>query len=71
VTPLWVDILAWTVAAILVASMIFPVPWIENRPFVRGTPSKAFRWFLVVIFLVLALSFVIYQCARHVEVYSN
>jgi membrane protease YdiL (CAAX protease family) len=67
--PLWADILIWIVALILVAPVVFPVPWLDNRPFFRRTPSKAFRWFLVVVFLVLALSFVIYQCGRHIQVY--
>ncbi len=62
----WTDILIWVVAIILgAAGWLIPIPWLDNRPFFRGTPSKAFRWFLVVVFLVLSLCFGIYQCAHH------
>jgi heme/copper-type cytochrome/quinol oxidase subunit 1 len=68
--PLWADILIWVVAIMIgLGGWLIPIPWLDNRPFFRRTPSKAFRWFLVVVFLVLALSFVIYQCGRHIQVY--
>jgi hypothetical protein len=68
--PLWANILIWVVAIILGgAGWLFPIPWLDNRPFFRGTPSKAFRWFLVVVFLVLALSVIIHKCAApHIEI---
>lgn len=70
--PLWADILIWVVAIIIgVGGWLIPIPGLDNRPFFRRSPSKGFRWFLVGVFLVLALSFMIYQCARHIEVYSN
>jgi hypothetical protein len=72
VMPLWADILIW-VAAIMIGlgGWLIPFPWLDNRPFFRRSPSKGFRWFLLGVFLLLALSFVIYQCARHIEFSSN
>jgi len=66
--PLWANISIWIVAILIGAGgWLIPIPWLENRPFFRGTPSKDFRWFLAVVFFVLALGFVIYQCARHIS----
>ena len=59
--PLWANILIW-IAAILIGTggWLIPIPWLDNRPLFRGSPSKAFRWFLLIVLCVLGLGFLIY-----------
>ncbi|HEV2805150.1 MAG TPA: hypothetical protein VGW57_09495 [Chthoniobacterales bacterium] len=67
-SPLWLDILAWSVAAILTAPLVLPIPWLENRPLFRRGPSKGFRWFIVILFLLLALTGVLLSWSKTREV---